>query len=528
MRRRFTLAVLCLAALSLFWQVPRALADDAFSVNAKLTLLGILGPNGEQRYRFDYTVTNNSIIPDLGSFQVFFNSDPVTQEPTGDKATLVSYGSPAGWEFVDVYPKNELGQWALNWNWDYGTGLDVVPGQSLSGFSVVFDWSDPNSVPPVQLAQARDGSAHDGVTRIELSSIAGTVTGTCGCTTKGLLGVTVDLYAIDGSGGEALVASTATDADGAYVFGGLGFGQYEVSIVMPLDYSADSSSVMIDVAESGASVEADFALRCEPVCRHPRTLCWWQHEVNFHRCHRGPHEVTVNELLGYIDLILTHFNENITNPVIIYVPDSNDPADQLKRLDQLLNLNRCGSFTDLAKRELLALLLNVVSGKISQNTVIQSNGATVSQAITYCNDLILLGDRSSGVKAALIAGIINMGLNVPCNLVPADTRMVTYRSHPTAEGNVAFGLAAAAPNPSRGGPVSIGFSLARPDRVDLRLFDVTGRMVRSLASGSFAAGQHRVTWDGTREDGARVQPGVYFYRLVTEEGTLTRSVALQR
>ena len=214
--------------------------------------------------------------------------------------------------------------------------------------------------------------------------------------------------------------------------------------------------------------------------------------------------------------------------MLIYVPDSNDPNSELQKLRQLLMLNRCATADDLAKRELLALLLNVVSGKISQNTVICSNGANVSQAITYCNDLIQLPDRASATKAALIAGIINTGMNVPCNMVPASTRMITYSVKPSWNEAVEFGLDPASPNPSRGTAVSIRFGLARTDQVDLRVFDVTGRMVKTLASGSFAAGPHPMTWDGTNDSGARVQPGVYFYRLVTEEGTLSRSVTLQR
>ena len=529
MRRWFALALVCLTALTVLWPVPPASADSAFGVSAKLTFLGNLGPNGEQRYRFDYTLVNNTVTPELGAFQVFFNSDPVTQLPTGDKATFVSYATPPGWEAVTVMPKNPAGQWSLNWDWDYATGLDVVPGTSLAGFSVIFDWNDPNSIPPVQLAQARNGSAHDGVTQVALSSISGTVTGKCGCTTKGLQGITVDLFSINALGEETLVACTATDANGHYTFAGLGLGNYEVTMITPLDYVADTNSAVVAVNESGLGFAADFALKCELVCRHPRTVCYWQHQVNTHLCgcRLGRPDETQAEMLSYIDLILEHFNANITNPVLIYVPASTDPHDELNKLRQLLMLNRCSTADDLARRELLALLLNVVSGKISQNTVICSNGANVSQAITYCNDLILLPDRASALKAALIAGIINSGMNVPCNMVPANTRMITYRAGRAVEEGVEFRLDAASPNPSRGAAVSIGFALAREDRVDLRLYDVSGRMVKTLAAGSFGAGPHRMTWDGTDNSGARVQPGVFFYRLVTEEGTLTRSVTLQ-
>jgi hypothetical protein len=51
---------------------------------------------------------------------------------------------------------------------------------------------------------------------------------------------------------------------------------------------------------------------------------------------------------------------------------------------------------------------------------------------------------------------------------------------------------ALAPNPSRG-PVAVGFALERPDRVSVRVFDITGRRVRTLADGRLEAGAHRFT-----------------------------------
>lgn len=40
------------------------------------------------------------------------------------------------------------------------------------------------------------------------------------------------------------------------------------------------------------------------------------------------------------------------------------------------------------KQQLIALLLNVAAGDISQTEIISADGATVSQAITYADNLI--------------------------------------------------------------------------------------------------------------------------------------------
>ncbi|MEP7028500.1 MAG: PA domain-containing protein, partial [Candidatus Eisenbacteria bacterium] len=61
---------------------------------------------------------------------------------------------------------------------------------------------------------------------------------------------------------------------------------------------------------------------------------------------------------------------------------------------------------------------------------------------------------------------------------------------------------------------SIGFTLPRAGRTDVGIFDVAGREVRHLLSMDLPAGTHAATWDGRDDAGARVAPGVFFYRVV--------------
>lgn len=69
-----------------------------------------------------------------------------------------------------------------------------------------------------------------------------------------------------------------------------------------------------------------------------------------------------------------------------------------------------------------------------------------------------------------------------------------------------------APNPFN--PVTrIAYSLAQPGRVTLRVFDVTGRPVRTLVDGWMETGRYEATWDGRDSRGAEVASGVYFYQI---------------
>jgi flagellar hook assembly protein FlgD len=62
--------------------------------------------------------------------------------------------------------------------------------------------------------------------------------------------------------------------------------------------------------------------------------------------------------------------------------------------------------------------------------------------------------------------------------------------------------------------------------VRLAVYDVRGRLVRTLHDGPAAAGEHVYTWDGADEGGLRLAPGVYFTRLGTGSEAFSRKVVL--
>jgi hypothetical protein len=75
-------------------------------------------------------------------------------------------------------------------------------------------------------------------------------------------------------------------------------------------------------------------------------------------------------------------------------------------------------------------------------------------------------------------------------------------------------LASCSPNPFRN-HAQINYALPTAGNVSLRVYDVTGRTVRTLASGSQKAGSYTVNWDARDSHGKQVPYGVYFYRLDT-------------
>ena len=83
------------------------------------------------------------------------------------------------------------------------------------------------------------------------------------------------------------------------------------------------------------------------------------------------------------------------------------------------------------------------------------------------------------------------------------------------------------PNPARGA-TTIDFVLPSERDVTLEVYDVTGRMIRTLVSGRLPAGDHSATWRGLSDAGAGVPSGVYYYRLSTPEGVQSRKLTYLR
>ncbi|MFT5783864.1 MAG: beta-glucanase (GH16 family) [Candidatus Krumholzibacteriia bacterium] len=81
-----------------------------------------------------------------------------------------------------------------------------------------------------------------------------------------------------------------------------------------------------------------------------------------------------------------------------------------------------------------------------------------------------------------------------------------------------------APNPFNAQTV-IRFELPRAGTYDLEIFDVAGRRVTGF-NGIGNAGINGVHWDGRDTDGNNVGSGVYYYRLVTADGTAVNRMAL--
>jgi subtilisin family serine protease len=88
-----------------------------------------------------------------------------------------------------------------------------------------------------------------------------------------------------------------------------------------------------------------------------------------------------------------------------------------------------------------------------------------------------------------------------------------------------WSLGMAAPNPSSGN-VTIAYSLKHDSRVAIRVYNVAGRLIRTLVNMPLGVGPHTVVWDRRDDDGARMRSGMFYYRMVADDWQDTHRVVL--
>jgi hypothetical protein len=82
------------------------------------------------------------------------------------------------------------------------------------------------------------------------------------------------------------------------------------------------------------------------------------------------------------------------------------------------------------------------------------------------------------------------------------------------------------PNPFRGGAgTTIHYSVAKGGNVEIRIFDVAGRLVSTIADQA-KLGDNFVVWDGKANNGRSVASGVYFYQIKTDKFSAHKKMLL--
>ena len=346
--------------------------------------------------------------------------------------------------------------------------------------------------------------------------LEGTVAADCPDPGTALLGVEVDVFSTET--GE-LQVSMITDEAGHYE-AELDPGTYNVSVVLPLGYTIEEDVRAMMVASADTQT-LDWPLTCQEITPRPKRMGFWKHQVGVAVRGWGWSVIDGPTLCGYLDVIESHFNNNGLNQVVVYQPpESGECEDKLLVTKEIFRLNWYEWWLSRAQQELMALLFNVTSGKLALNTVISHDGAKVSQAITYVDQLIDDGDPDNDREAMRIAKWINRGWMVDFGIIPNDLPDISYRMVPRV-----FKLAQAYPNPFNP-KATIKYEVAKPEHVNLVIYDIAGRLVKTLVDEPKLPNRYEVIWDGKDHAGAQVAAGVYFCRMVAGSFEQTHKMML--
>jgi hypothetical protein len=68
---------------------------------------------------------------------------------------------------------------------------------------------------------------------------------------------------------------------------------------------------------------------------------------------------------------------------------------------------------------------------------------------------------------------------------------------------------------------TISFSLEQSEKVSIKIFDMTGRIVKTLADGLFAEGENKIEWNVENEN-----PGMYFLRMEAGNYSQTEKISV--
>ena len=179
-------------------------------------------------------------------------------------------------------------------------------------------------------------------------------------------------------------------------------------IVEPLGYMVDQNPKTTTVLTDEIST-VDFNLTEVVVVNNARSKGYWKHQFDVYVTNKGNAQETSSDLNNYIDLIHEHYSNQYNIFSEIFSFDD---------WQAVLSLKGNQPMVEKAKQHLAALLLNMVSNKLGQYTIVTEDGNDVGDVIQYVSNLILDGDDTNDELAKDLAESVNNQQTILAGLVP--------------------------------------------------------------------------------------------------------------
>ena len=135
-------------------------------------------------------------------------------------------------------------------------------------------------------------------------------------------------------------------------------------------------------------------------------------------------------------------------------------------------------------------------------------GDTLNVTVTPSHEII--GIDLDGYEVAVYEFVAGVGVETGSGTPPVGLRLEQNFPNPF--------------NPT----TTIAYAIGETTDVSLRIYNTSGKLVRTLVDSRVDAGDHTITWDGRNSTGDAAASGIYFVRLSTGDEVMARKITLVR
>jgi hypothetical protein len=176
-----------------------------------------------------------------------------------------------------------------------------------------------------------------------------------------------------------------------------------------------------------------------------------------------------------------------------------------------------GNETRISTNANLGAALFVFEGAVKVSTDLKNEQGVVNnqtRVLVYMNS-------NTGITGQLLTAEGKLvSVEAVDNFIRPVKTTVVNRAIPTA-----YALNANYPNPFNS-TTNISFALAEDSKVYLKIYNLSGQLVKTLVDANLTAGTYTVSWDGTNGSEDKVASGIYFYKLSAGSYSQTRKMCL--
>ena len=299
-----------------------------------------------------------------------------------------------------------------------------------------------------------------------------------------------------------------TDTNGQYSFVDVPVGNYQVMIVEPLGYMIDQNPKFTSVVANETS-NVNFDLTEVVIVNSARGKGYWKHQFDVYVTNKGNAQETAQDLLNYINLVHQHYTIHFN----IYTSFATFTEWQ-----NILSLKGNQPMVEKAKQHLAALIMNMVSNKVGQYTVVTMDGRDVGDVIQYISELILDGVTSNDELAKDLAESVSNQQMISSGLVPEGT--ILFKPGNERSEALTYSLFDNYPNPFNP-TTTIKYQIPESGLVTLLIYDVLGNEVAELINENKEPGSYIVEFNASD-----FASGVYIYKLLVNDFISSKKMIL--